>query len=140
MFIGRYQLGEQVPLACWARMEAFAPNLPSGAPVARVYSPAFALVKQVKLPICDRHGVTAFFQGLLKLDASFGLGQHHVHVAYTVGGVAAAKLLTFEVLAGGHPDGCVIGLHAFKVAPATWAIAQLDGGRIIRRRNPKVIA
>ena len=137
MYLGRYKLGEFLPLTVWCRTAALAPALPVTAPVAMVYSDS-SLVTSFKMPIRDRYVVTGFFQHALRLDGRFGIGHYQVVYNYITGSVAKGQVDSFEIVAGGHADGMGISLYYCRRPTSDFFVLHCDGGRVVRRRNPRL--
>lgn len=135
---GRYQIGEYVPLTVWCIDGNGTPTLPDQAPIARVYSDA-ALVLDVRMPIRDRYILTGYFQYPLFLDGRFAAGGHRVVYEYQLSSTLyMADLDTFEVTAGGHADGAILSMFWFNRPTADFLLTQVDSGRLVRRRNPRL--
>lgn len=137
MFLGRYILGDTVPLHVGAVDGNGAPAEPDAAPIAFVNSDS-AQVATFKLPICDRYGVTGWFHYPLVLDARFAAGHYRVAYQWAISGTRYGGVATFEAVAGGQPDGPGLALFFYRRPSANYLILQTDGGRIVRRRNPRV--
>ena len=135
--IGRFALGEIVPLAVWTRNSSDTPTLPVRSPVAAVYS-GTALVLTQSLPISDRYGVTGFFSYGLHLDARFTTGPHSVIIHYVIGSSSYLESQDFEVVAGGNALGAGIASYYFSIPQANVVLLQTDAGKLLRRRNPRV--
>lgn len=136
MDLGRYQLGEIVPLSVWCRSAVLTPTEPAQAPVATIMS-STAQVASIRLPIQDRYGSTAFFQYPLQLDGRFATGDYSVVVQYTIGGVPLADVLTFTVVGGGNFDGAALSMFYYRRPGANFLLTAHDSGRLIRKRNPR---
>lgn len=137
MDMGRYILGDTIGLSCWCRDSSATPTEPDQAPVAVITSES-AHVTTLRLPIHDRYGVTGYFHLPLVLDNRFAAGQYVVTYQYVVGGTAGGDVSTFEIVGGGHTDGPGIGLFYYRRPTSDYCLIQTDGGRIIRRRNPRL--
>ena|ERR1700694_592175 len=142
MYLGRFQLGDLLPLSALGRTAsgpAGLPTLPALAPTARIYGPS-GFVEQVSLQIRDRYDLTAFFFRELPLGGKYATGRYQAVIQMTVGGLAQSADVAWEILPGGHYDGAVLSMKVFRTPAANFALAQCDGGRIIRRRNPRLAA
>lgn len=136
-YYGRYIPGDTVGLAVVCTDANGVPTLPDQAPVAVICSGS-AQVATLRLPVHERHVVTAFFHHPIQLDTRFATGHYRVVYQYTLSGVAFSKVASFEVAAGGHADGPGLALFYFARPASDFVLMQADSGRIIRRRNPRI--
>lgn len=138
MYLGRYRVGEYVPLSCWCRTAAGVPTLPDIAPTARLYLNATA-IKTLKIPICDKYHVTGFFLHRLFLgNAVFDAGQVRVVYQYALSSTAFSTEDTFEIVEGGSDDGVGISCYVYRRPQQTFVLVQGEGGRLLKKRNPRL--
>lgn len=134
---GRYQLGDIVPLGVRATNGSGTPTVPDQAPVATIVSDS-AQVLTLALPIVDRYGITAWFSYPLHLSGIFAAGTYRVVYDWVIGGTAYGSEDTFEIAAGGDGEGAGLSMFWFGRPTSDFLLLQTDGGRIIRRRNPRI--
>jgi hypothetical protein len=135
--LGRYQQGDIVALSVLCTDANGAPTLPDKAPVAVLCSDTVQVLT-IRLPIVDRYTITGFFQHTMQLGTAFVVGRYRVVYQYTLSGVAYAKADAFEVVAGGHADGAGLAMYYYRRPTSDYVLLQTDGGRLIRRRNPRL--
>lgn len=135
-FLGEYQLGERVPLSLVTVDANDTPTLPDAAPQADVYSGS-ALVASVKLPVVDL--ARRVFGLRLPLASGFATGAYDVAFRWFLSGTENGTTARFEVRAGGHAEGSVIGLTYFLPnLERPSLVFQTDGGFVGAYRNPRV--
>lgn len=137
MFLGRYQLGEEVvvPLLCCGPAEA--PAAPDAAPSAMAYQ-AGAKVLTALLSPRDAFAQPALFALRLFLDSRFAVGQAAVALCYRLAGAGYLKTVTFEVVDGGDPAGAVVSMYLMERPQARYLVQRTDGGARKFGRNPSV--
>lgn len=132
--LGRFQLGQSVPLAVATVDGQGAPASPDAAPTAAITGPSGDPVATVELAMAgdDRHFALPFFLGL-----SLPLGTYGVAYSYLILGAAMAASATFTVIPGGDTGGAIISMFAFDRPEARYVVAQLESGRLVQGRNPR---
>lgn len=131
--LGRFQLGDFVPLAVLTVDHTGFPTMPDAAPVATVADgsgTAVATLKLALLNVATQFGLPWF------LGVGATLGTYTVQYAFTVAGHAGTATDTFEVIPGGDPGGAIISMFAFDRPEATYVVAQLTSGLLVQGRNP----
>lgn len=136
-YLGRYRLGEIVPIILQTLDDSLTPTNPTNAPVAVVYDSSDSAVRSVKLPIMDQADVTGLFHYPLSLDNVFSAGTHEVIVHFTVGSTIKVVILSFEIVAGGDYDGSGIEMYYFRHPLRNYLLLQTDAGLIRKLRNPR---
>ena len=134
---GRFALGDRVPLTVQCRNNNGTASEPASAPLAMIYSDSGFVASQL-MPIVDRYGIVGFFEYELLLDGRFSAGQHTVIYHYTISGTPFAAQQDFTVAAGGQIDGQILGMYYYAKSGADYLLQPTDGGRLIRKRNPRV--
>ena len=138
MFLGRYMLGQLVPLQVWTRDSAETPTAPIIAPHADVFAPGGTKIVSQKLPVMDSGAITGYFLYQLSLDARFTtLGTYTVSTNYILGSSSYVEEDTFFLQAGGHVEGAVEGMHLLRIPNADFVLLHTDSGRVVRLRNPR---
>lgn len=137
MFRGRYPLGVEIPLSLQCVNGSGVPALPTEAPTADVWSSS-AKIRTLAVPPLDPSGVTAYFSYRLFLGSLFAVGLYRVFYRYRIGSFSNIVEDAFEIIPGGHQDGAVISLYGFLRPQATYLVQQLDSGKLVRGKNPRV--
>lgn len=136
---GRYPLGVEIPLGVLCVNASGTPIAPTEAPLLEVYSDAAASPVVVKrIPPLERAAVTGLFQYPLFLGGAFSAGHHTAVYRWRNGGTQFHSSDTFQVIAGGHEDGAVISLFWYEQPGSRFLVQQLDSGKLVRGRNPRV--
>lgn len=127
---GRFRLGERVAV------EVVISGVPDDNPVAVVMPSGGGGTAANQRMGYDK--VAGVFRATIRLGATFGLGTYAVSVTYSIAGIASNIQSTFTVVGGGDQAGAVISLYAFDRPEARYVLAQLDGGKLVQGRNPKL--
>lgn len=139
MNLGRFQLGDFVPLSLNATTATGSPSAPSANPTAAIYdltaSPP-SLVDTVQMVICDRYQQTAFFQTLHRLSSSYSATKFYAVCYAWNSGTALIKTEYFSVVAGGDSDGAVIGSIGYHRPDGERVVYLRDGGKLVFSRGP----
>lgn len=138
MDLGRYQLGDEVPLPLLCLDTSKRPADPDAAPRVAIYDEAGGAVKDFALPVCDKAETTGWFLGSLFLGSDFAAGHYEAVYRWKVGGNHGGRVDTFEIVAGGSESGQVIALHSYERPHSDFMVQQRTSGRIYKGRNPKV--
>jgi hypothetical protein len=138
MYYGRFQLGQSVPLAIRTDDANGTPTTPDDVPSARIYKDDGTLVKVQRIPTLDKSGVTGLFLLPLFLSSTFAVGGYRVVYSYTISGSPQVKDDYFEIGAGGNAGGAVIGMFWYDRPQAKFLIQQLDSGKLVQGRNPRL--
>lgn len=140
VYAGRYQQGEELPLALATCTAAGVPADPDDDPVVSVYRDASppVLVETRKLAAADRGLGPGSFRLPLFLGPLYSApGRHLLVFRYAVGGAGRSVPGAFTLLPGGNADGAVIAQTFVARPDANHLIAECDSGRFIRGRNPR---
>jgi hypothetical protein len=135
--LGRFRLGQVVPLLAWVRDSDDSAIAADAPPLARVFDQSGTLIDAFTLPALDRYGILGLYG--LPLRLGFGLEPGHFIVTYAclVGGRAFIATSVFEIVRGGDASGAVISLFASDRPEASYVLAQVTSGRILQGRNPR---
>jgi hypothetical protein len=136
MYRGRIQLGNEVFVGLLCTDANKIPFAPLEAPTMDVWSSS-GLVLTKALPAVDQTFITGLFGYRLFLGSLFNTGQYRVFYRYRNGSYDFMDFDTFEVVPGGDPGGAVIAMYPFRTPGANCLIQQLDGGTIVRGKNPR---
>jgi hypothetical protein len=138
-YLGRFRQGDNVNLVCTTKNAGGVPTLSSDCPWAKVWDPTGGLVARFQVPIVDRYVQTAVFQHLLRLGPAYAnLGNYRINYHYVVGTYHGLDEDTFELVAGGHPDGTVNAIYFFQKPWARFLVFSLDSGNLAFGRNPRL--
>lgn len=139
MYLGDYQLGDRLPLEVFCQNAAGLPVEPDAAPVATVYagSATTSVVSQL-LPPADRFGAPGLFQHTMHLDGRFNTGRYNVLFSWLASGSPRVSLARFYVLPNGNAAGAVIAMTHYRQPQAEFLVQQLDSGRLVKGRNPRL--
>lgn len=135
MNLGRFHVGDSIPLAVSSEDNNGVPTLPTAAPTARIYSGS-TLIETVSLPIWDRYKVTAYFQKRHRLGSSYSAGTYLVVYGWTISATSYKKVAFFQVYSGGDADGNVIAAAAVERPEANYILYETESGSLMAGRNP----
>lgn len=136
-YLGRYRLGDDVPLTLQCVDASGTASVPTEAPYADVWN-ASAKIMTLRLPVADKFQATGLFHQLLRLGIDFATGHYRVVYRYLVGSFVGQEVDVFQIVAGGDVGGPVLAMHAYDRADATFIVHQLSSGRLVKGRNPKL--
>lgn len=137
MWLGRYQVGNTIVFLLQCVNEDGTAAAPDDAPQIKLWSPAGALTLVAKMPIFPQ--VTGLFyynqylSGLLDEEGSW-----EATYRYTVGSYHGFQSDYFEMMAGGHLDGHVVGMYHYRRPQADYLVHQTESGNIRKGQNPRV--
>lgn len=138
MDLGRYQIGDEVPLPLLCLNSSERPADPDEAPRVAVYGGAGGAVADFALPVCDKAETVGWFLGRLYLGGDYAEGHYEVVSRWAVGGTQGGRVDTFEVVAGGAESGQVIAMHSYERPHSNFMVQQRTSGRLYKGRNPRV--
>lgn len=137
-YIGRFQLGEILPLRLQCRTSAATEVAPTAAPTYQIYKTNdTAIVAATKLGPYIKGALTGWFAGEEFLDSTFSAGRYNVVYTWASGGSTYRRTDTFEVTAGGNTTGQYIGQKFVRFPHADYVVGLADGGTLEWRRNPR---
>lgn len=138
MFIGRYNLGQRVPITFLTRNASRVASTPDASPVLRIYTAAGSLLAAKVAPPLDKAHVTGLFDYSLVLNSSYATGIYDVHISWLISSSPFQTMRRFEVLAGGDSDGALISQHHYERPHAEFLVQRADSDQRILTRNPGV--
>lgn len=138
IYIGRYQLGDWVPLRIQATNGSLTPTLPDDCPLMAVYSAAGSKVVEKKIPVLERYAVTGLFAFRLFLDGSYSAGSYMVKYQWLISSAPFIEVNTFEIVAGGHVDGSAIASAWYERPHGKFLVRQMDSHKLVEGRNPRI--
>lgn len=137
-YLGRFQLGDYVPLQIGTHPGTAVAANPTAAPTARIVAldtPGSA-VETVNMAIRDAYKRTGFFLNWLRLSSSYSAKIYAAYYTWAIAGSNYSECDMFEVVAGGNSSGAVIGAAVIQRPEAEFLMYQLDDGTLNVRRNP----
>lgn len=135
MYLGRYRLGEVVPIVITAQTAGEVPTEPDACPTVIVYDSGGS-VETKRMAIIDRYEVTAVFFAPVYIGAEYSTGYHTAEAWWTITN-PFSKVFTFQVIAGGHRDGPILAMGEMSFPAASYILGHTSLGRIRRFRNPR---
>jgi hypothetical protein len=140
-YLGRFRLGDTVPLFICCTNALGTPTFPVDSPNVKLWDPLTGLkVQSIEIPVIDRYAQTGLFEGELRLSALYSnLGLWSATYTYmTADGNNGLKQDTFEIVEGGNPDGNVVSMSWYERPWANFIVQELDSGKLVQGRNPKL--
>ena len=137
----RYQLGDYLELAVQPTNASLTPTVPDDYPTAKIFDSSGTLIDTVTIPVVYKPSATEYyFERRWRLDSDYSAGTYMLVYQYETGAGAnvVAQCQTFDIVAGGNSDGAVIGQYFQDVPEAQQVVYQLDGGRMVSRRFPRL--
>lgn len=138
-YLGRHQLGVEVPVALRTETAGGEPGWPDSPPVLTVLAADGTRALQRTMGADLQGDAPGTFRLGVYLGEDFAAGRYAVVARWadTAGEprVAAGHL---DVLPGGGADGAVISMAFHPRPDANYLVTQHDSGLLIRRRNPRV--
>lgn len=139
MFLGKFQLGEWLPLSLVTHNASGTPTLPDAAPTAKIVDSSGTTVDTINMPIGKSKAfITAGFEHIHRLDSDYSAGVYMIFYRWATGSGAfsGAQSQQFEIVAGGDSDGNVMGMTWMPKPQSADVVYQLDGGGLRAGRNP----
>lgn len=145
-YLGTFHLGETIVLRFVTTNASEVPTVPNisvdGAPLVQVHGTSglidFGAVQRWLPYADDRFQVTALFAYKLKLDSKFAAGHYRVLYFWQLGSYQGIEVDYFTIVPGGNASGAVVGLYALNIPTGRNLVMHLDGGFIVKGRNPYV--
>jgi hypothetical protein len=137
-YIGRYQLGETLPLLAQTHDANGVAATPADVPTVKIWNSAGALVLARKMPSIERFTQTGRFLLPVFLNGVFATDLYRAVYHYNVSTYRGLDVDYFQVIDGGNADGNVISMYFFDRPQAKYIVYQTDAGVLIQGRNPTV--
>lgn len=138
-YLGRFSLGQTVPLYLQCRNSSKAPTVPDLPPQYKVFAAGSTVPVEAHLmPIEDRYVFTALFRSTQFLGRLYAVGMYQVVYNYSISGSPVAEADCFEIVGGGGNLGAVISTYFYQRPEANYVIQGLESGEILKGRNPSV--
>lgn len=138
MYLGRYTLGQWLPIPLDAVIGSGAAVTPTAAPTVTIYDAAWTAVESAKKIAPRDRTATGSFEREFYLGSDYAVGLYTARAVFASGGSNFIRLYRFEIVGGGHDDGSFIGMVFFEKPDSPHIVAQQDGGDLVPRRNPRI--
>jgi hypothetical protein len=135
--IGRYQVGDHLPLFVQCVNSLGVPTDPTLCPTYVIYDNAGVVAGSGQVPIRDAVVLDGWFGMPLRLLASLASGMYSIVYSYQISGVNYAEIQTFEIVGGGDAAGQVISLDQYRRPEAGHLMIEREDGTILSGRNPQ---
>lgn len=142
-WIGRYTVGQSIPLLMCSTDASNTPTLPDAAPIAEIYDNGTIQVgSDISLPIIDKYaldtsGANNCIFGLpYRLHSSFSAGRYTIIYKWTISAVEYKTVRCFDVKYASNHHGTTIGLFGVPRTTGMTVHHDLESGRIQMGRNP----
>lgn len=137
---GRNQVGQSFSLGLQTLSpSAFSPvgiQDPDDNPLFRIYSTGIS-TRAYRIPIDKTsYGVVGAFRGAFTPGSYDGVGKYFVLYSYQVGSSSKAILSTFEIVGGGHPNGCTISSFSFGLPSGANMCVHDGSGKVCVGKRP----
>lgn len=136
-FIGRFQLGDVLPLLLVTRDASLTPQVPTVPPAVTIWSSS-AKVEKHEMPMIERFITDGMFLARVFLGSAYSTGLYTVSYNYAVGSYQGVETDSFEILPGGSVDGNVMSMYFYRRPQADFIVQGLDSGKIVQGRNPSI--
>lgn len=134
-YLGRYQLGQDVPIQVQCVDSNGASTVPDGAPLALVCREGVFL-RAAEVPAETDPDVTGRFRGRITLGDGDAPGHYAVVYLYSTLGLQRGDSDQFEVVAGGDASGPVVAGYSFTRPDGDYFLAHLAAGRVAAGQTP----
>ena len=138
--LGRFQLGQWVPLTFLSTNNVDTASWPTATPTIKTYdaSDVTTVVETIRPPAHDMLRVTGLFRYMLQLGSSYAASKVYIVAAtYAISGTTYGTMMQFTTMPGGDADGAVIGA-TFVRRPEAGVVAYVkDGGKFLAANNPR---
>lgn len=135
-YLGRYQLGDLLPLQLVSKSASEITAAPDDAPRVDLFSPANSKVLSLDMPIMD---TSYYVFGLnVPLNSTFSVGYWRAVYRYKASGAVRLQVDYFEVVDGGDTDGTIVSMYPWARPEANYMILHTDAGKVFQGRNPSI--
>lgn len=136
MFIGRYQLGQDVNLFVNCTDSNGYLLSPDEVPSVSIYDESGSPVANGKMPVLDPGATTGFFTAKLFLNQEFAPGLHTAVIRWVDGSYTGVSTVRFEIVEGGSGTGQIQSMINYERVPSSYIVNQRQSGYIYRGKNP----
>jgi hypothetical protein len=137
MYLGRYRLGDWLPLRLTTTNGSGVAVTPDATPKAYLWQGGTNVETRL-LPAVEQSRMTGSFAEQVLLGVGYTTGNALVVFQWVAGGVTLQEVAYFEVLAGGSVEGSATAMYFFARPEGGLVLRQLPGGLITAGRNPYV--
>ncbi len=137
MSLGRFKLGDFVPLSVLTHGAGDIVYAPAAAPTAIVYDGDGVKVASFALPVVDKGAVTHLFVLPLRLDSTYAVGSYSVAINYTANSIKHLHVLHFEVVGGGDAAGSIISQVFYPRPHARFLVQKTSSFTRRLTKNPR---
>ncbi len=134
-YLGRYQLGQDVPLVVQCVDSNGTPAVPDSFPIALVCREGVYL-RTVGIPAETDPDVTGRFRGRYTLGDGDAPGHYAVVYLYSTLGLRRGESDQFEVVPGGDASGPVLAGYSLSRPDGDYFLAHLAAGRMASGQTP----
>lgn len=138
--LGRFQLGDWVPITFPTVNNTRTPSWPTATPTIKTFdaSDVTTVVETLRPPAFDMQRQTGLFRHWLRLSSTYAANKTYLAVAtWTISGTDYADMFQWIVLPGGDADGAVIGAKFVSRPEANVVAYCVDGGKLKTSNNPR---
>lgn len=136
MFLGRYQLGQDVNLfVVCTDSNGYVIN-PDEVPRVLIYNGSGSPVANGRMPVLEPSATKGFFTSKLFLSESFTPGIHTAIITWVDNSYTGGKTVRFEIVAGGSGTGQIQAMTNYERIPNSFIVNQRQSGYIYRGKNP----
>jgi hypothetical protein len=138
-YLGRYRLGQTVPLLVATIDTGFLAVAPDTAPTYAVHrlDDDVNTVAATKMTLTAESEDTHLFNTNILVDRNYSPGQYAVEVSYDISSATHVEIWNFEVTSGGDRRGTPIALYSFEQHNGEHIVAMTDTGHVAFGRQPK---
>lgn len=146
-YLGRYQLGVHVPLTLFTVDSTGEPLHCDDSPTIKVLAQdGDTIVDTKEIPALNRDRYKGLFHYRLFLGANphvpvseaFAVGRIFIYYEWVIDGTTYGDLAVLDAVASGNDAGAVISMERFDRPHGDFLVMQLDTGKIIAGRNPRI--
>lgn len=137
MYLGQHQVGKTLDLYLQCTDADGVKAMPTYVPFIKVWIGS-SLIIAAEMPLVDKNIQVGLFRFPLFLGVGFSAGHGTAEMHYRVGNKIGMELRTFEIVAGGHVSGQVLGSFFYRRPQANFIVYQTESGEIRRGKNPRV--
>lgn len=134
-YLGRFHVGQSIPLGLASMNTTRVPTAPDEAPLAKIYNASGTLQETIDLPLAS--AAKFYFQKRSRLGSGYSAGRHFVIYQWLIGGVTYQVADTFDVLSGGDADGGVIAMDVSNLPTGRHVVFETETGTLKSGRNPR---
>lgn len=135
MWLGKFQLGEELIVSVSTHNSSYVVTNPDAAPLLEIWKDSDKVLSKQMPALTLSEG---FFRLGVFLNEVFEEGYYTAIIRYQISSEHKVELHTFRVLPGGNALGAVIGIYQYQRPNARYLVHQTDAGKIFKGRNPRI--